>query len=261
MAERVTLTSLRELKTRHEPSASLTAYDAGFARLADAAGVEVVLVGDSLGMVLHGEADTLGVTMDDMVYHTRLVRRGLSRALLVADLPYQSYDTVERAHKNARRLLEAGAEVVKLEGAGAVLDSVARLSGEGIAVCGHVGLTPQSVYELGGFRMQGQDEKSAARILADARALEDAGAQLLVLEFVPPELAAKVTQALAIPVIGIGAGPDCDGQVLVLQDVLGVSEYQPRFAHNFLAGRGSIQAALTAYVRAVKQREFPPATP
>ncbi|MCS3902178.1 3-methyl-2-oxobutanoate hydroxymethyltransferase [Methylohalomonas lacus] len=258
MSTPVTLDNLAALKAQREPIVSLTAYDAGFARLAEAAGIEVVLVGDSLGMVLHGEADTLGVTMADMAYHTRLVRRGLTDTLLVADLPYQSYTSAGQALANARQLVAAGADVVKLEGGAVMVDTVVQLSRAGIAVCGHLGLQPQSIRELGGFRIQGRDSESAARIHADAVALEEAGAQLLVLECVPPQLAADIRAAVRMPVIGIGAGGDCDGQVLVLQDVLGISEYQPRFARNFLTGRDSIQAALAAYVAAVKAREFPP---
>lgn len=257
MSDRITLKSLHEMKARREPIASLTAYDAGFARCVDEAGVDFVLVGDSLGMVLHGADDTLGVTMDDMAYHTRLVRRGLTRALLVADMPYRSYTTPQQALINARRLVEAGAEVVKLEGGATMVATVAELNRAGIAVCGHLGLLPQSIHEIGGYRMQGRDPKSAARILADAKSLEAAGAELLVLECVPSTLAAAISRTLTIPVIGIGAGGDCDGQVLVLQDILGISDMTPGFAHNFLADSGSIQSALTCYVAAVKGGEFP----
>lgn len=258
MNRKVTTLTLRDMKARNEMIASITAYDAGMARLADQAGTDVVLVGDTLGMVLQGHDDTLSVTMADMIYHSRMVSRGLQRALLVSDMPYLSYTTPHQALGNAGRLMrEGGAEVVKLEGGAWLADTVRYLDRFGIPVCAHLGLLPQSVHKLGGYRMQGRDEASAQQILDDARTLEAAGAVMLVLECVPATLAAEITGALQIPVIGIGAGGDCDGQVLVLQDVLGISQRPPRFARDFLTETGSIPAALKRYVEAVKSREFP----
>ena len=245
---------------RGEPIASITAYDAGFARLVDAAGMDFILVGDSLGMVLHGDDDTLGVTMADMIYHSRLVRRGSERCLLVTDMPYLSYTTPAQALGNAGRLMREGcAEIVKLEGGAWLADTIHHLSRFGIPVCGHLGLMPQSIHQLGGYRLQGRDDESAARILADAKALDEAGAVMLVLECVPASLAAAVAKAVSMPVIGIGAGNQCDGQVLVLQDALGISARPPRFARDFLAETGSITAALERYIAAVRAREFPDA--
>ena len=250
--------TLRDMKSRSEPIASMTAYDAGFARLVDAAGMDFILVGDSLGMVLQGHTDTLSVTVADMIYHSRMVHRAVERSLLVVDMPYLSYTTPAQALGTAGRLMrEGGAEVVKLEGGAWLAETIRYLDRFGIPVCAHLGLTPQSIHKLGGYRMQGRDDTSAARILADAQALQEAGAIMLVLECVPAGLAAEVTRALDIPVIGIGAGGDCDGQVLVLQDALGISTRIPAFARNFLAETGSILAALERYVAAVKSREFP----
>lgn len=258
MTAKLTLQHLRSLKAQQEKIVSLTAYDAGFARLLDRAGIEILLVGDSLGMVLHGADDTLGVTMNDMVYHSRLVAVAAQRALVVTDMPYMTYTTPAQALANARRLLHQGrADVVKLEGGAAFAATVALLVSNDIPVCAHLGLLPQSIREYGGYHMQGRDSASAAQILADAKTLEQAGAAMLVLECVPASLAAKVSAAIDIPVIGIGAGADCDGQVLVLQDLLGISARQPRFARNFLAGQDGIEAAVRAYINAVKQREFP----
>lgn len=258
MTRKVTTLTLRDMKARAEAIASITAYDAGMARLAEAAGMDFVLVGDSLGMVLQGQDDTLGVTMADMIYHSRIVSRGLERALLVTDMPYLSYTTAAQALGNAGRLMrEGGAEVVKLEGGAWLADTVRHLDRFGIPVCAHLGLTPQSIHKLGGYRMQGRDVASARQILDDARVLQAAGAVMLVLECVPAGLAADITQALDIPVIGIGAGGECDGQVLVLQDMLGISARPPRFARDFLAEAGTIPAALQRYVNAVKSGEFP----
>lgn len=258
MTDKITLTRLQSMKQAGERIASLTAYDAGFARLADEAGVDMVLVGDSLGMVLHGQPDTLGVTVADMIYHSRLVAHALQRALLVTDMPYLSYTTPMQALGNAGRLMrEGGAEVVKLEGGAWLAETVQLLGRHGIPVCGHLGLTPQSIHKLGGYRMQGRDPEAAAAMLEDARQLERAGAVMLVLECVPAALAKQIRAAVAIPVIGIGAGPDCDGQVLVLQDVLGVSERVPSFARDFLKASGDIRSALRHYVDAVKTGAFP----
>jgi 3-methyl-2-oxobutanoate hydroxymethyltransferase len=257
MTQGITSADLQAMKAAGEKIACLTAYDAGFARVVDAAGMDLILVGDSLGMVVQGEADTLKVSMDEMVYHTRVVRRGVTRALLVTDMPRYSYDTPEQALANARRLLEAGAEMVKLEGAGEKLEAVRCLRREDIEVCGHLGLQPQSVEEYGGFKVQGRDPDTAARIHADALALEAAGAALLVLECIPRDLARRISRDLTIPTIGIGAGVDCDGQILVLHDALGISVYIPRMANDFLRQGGSIHGAVADYIDAVKTGAFP----
>jgi len=253
------IAALRSRQAAGEKIVCLTAYDAGFARVVDAAGVDLILVGDSLGMVVQGADDTLDVTMEDMVYHTRLVRRGVQRALLAADLPYHSYDDAAQALINAGRLVEAGAEMVKLEGGGAVTDSIRELAANGIAVCGHLGLQPQSITQYGGYKVQGRDSTAAERIYHDAQAVEAAGADLLVLECVPRALARRITADLEIPVIGIGAGRDCDGQILVLHDILGVSSYIPRMANDFLQQGGSVRGAVAAYVDAVRNGTFPDA--
>ena len=259
----LTVPGLRRMKAARERIAALTAYDASFARALDAAGVDLVLVGDSLGMVVQGHTSTLPVSVDDIVYHTACVARGLHAALLVADMPFQSYATPERALDAATRMLaQGGASMVKLEGAGPLLDSIRFLAERDIPVCAHLGLTPQSVLRLGGYRVQGREQAAAERLRADARAVQDAGADLLVLECVPSALAAEVTAELAIPTIGIGAGPDCDGQILVLHDMLGINSghRRPRFVRDFLAGSdGSIAGALEAFVQAVKSGEFPTA--
>jgi 3-methyl-2-oxobutanoate hydroxymethyltransferase len=258
----LTVPGLRKMKADRERIAALTAYDASFARAMDAAGVDLVLVGDSLGMVVQGHTSTLPVGVDDIVYHTACVARGLHAALLVADMPFQSYATPDRALDAATRMLaQGGASMVKLEGAGALLDSIHFLAQRDIPVCAHLGLTPQSVLRLGGYKVQGREQAAAERLRADARAVADAGADLLVLECVPSALAAQVTAELAIPTIGIGAGPDCDGQILVLHDMLGLNSghRRPRFVRDFLADGGSIAKALEAYVRAVKSGEFPTA--
>jgi 3-methyl-2-oxobutanoate hydroxymethyltransferase len=256
----ITTTSLAALKQRREPIACLTCYDAAFARLLERAGVEVLLVGDSLGMVVQGQPSTLAVTLDQMVYHTGCVARAASRSLVVADMPFLSYATPERALATAARLMgEGGATMVKLEGGAWLADTVRQLVRSGVPVCAHLGLLPQSVHQLGGYRVQGRDPDAAERIRADARALQEAGASLLVLECVPSTLAASLSQALQIPVIGIGSGSRCDGQVLVLYDILGLTPGRvPRFSKDFLAGRDAgVEAAVAAYVAAVKSGEFP----
>lgn len=257
MNQKTGIAGLRAMKQAGEKIACLTAYDAGFARLVDEAGMDLILVGDSLGMVVQGDGDTLSVTMGDMVYHTRLARRGVQRAVLAADMPYRSYDSVSGALDNARQLLDAGAEMVKLEGAGPVLDVIRRLVGKGIPVCGHLGLQPQSIEQYGGYKVQGRETEAAERIYKDALAVEEAGAELLVLECIPQALAGRISRALSLPVIGIGAGVDCDGQILVLHDILGVSSYIPRMANDFLQHGGSIRGAIAAYVQAVRSGEFP----
>jgi 3-methyl-2-oxobutanoate hydroxymethyltransferase len=256
----VTIKSLLEMKAAAHKISCLTCYDASFARLLETAGVEVLLVGDSLGMVVQGRESTLPVTLDEMVYHTRNVARARRRALIVADMPFMSYRSPALALESAGRLMkEGGAHMVKLEGGSSQLETVQRLATLGIPVCGHLGLLPQSVHKLGGYRVQGRDPNGAARLGEDAMALQQAGADLLVLECVPASLAAEISRALTIPVIGIGAGADTDGQVMVLYDILGMHDNPPRFVKNFLQQGGSIQQALQDYVRAVRDGSFPSA--
>jgi 3-methyl-2-oxobutanoate hydroxymethyltransferase len=255
-----TVPMLLDAKREGRRLVMLTAYDAGFARAMDAAGVDLVLVGDSLGMVLQGHASTLPVTVADIVYHCACVARGMHAPLLVADMPFGSYATPERAFDSAAPMLSAGhASMVKLEGAGYVLEVIRFLSEREIPVCAHLGLTPQSVLRLGGFAVQGREEAAANRLREDARAVAEAGADLLVLECVPSALAAQITKDIAIPTIGIGAGPACDGQILVLHDMLGIASghRRPRFVKNFLEGRDSIDGAVRAYVEAVRDGSFP----
>jgi 3-methyl-2-oxobutanoate hydroxymethyltransferase len=254
---RLTVPALRRMKGETKIVA-LTAYDAGFARSMDA-DVDFVLVGDSLGMVCQGHGSTLPVTVDDIVYHTACVARGLSRALLVSDLPFQSDATPERALDASTPCLRAGAAMVKLEGAGHKLDVIRFLAEREVPVCAHLGLTPQSVLRLGGYKVQGREAAAAQRLLEDARAVEDAGADVLVLECVPSALAAKITAAVAIPTIGIGAGPHCDGQILVMHDLLGLNSghRRPRFVKDFLADGGSVGGAFAAYAAAVREGRFP----
>jgi 3-methyl-2-oxobutanoate hydroxymethyltransferase len=258
-SQQITLANLQGMKAQGEKIASLTAYDAGFTQLLESAGVELFIVGDSLGMVLMGYDSTVPVGMDDMVYHAANVARVGRSAYRVVDLPYHSYSTPELALANAQRLVEAGgAHMVKLEGGIAMAGIVETLTGRGIPVCGHVGLLPQSVDEYGGYKVQGRDAAAAAAILADAQALEAAGAGLLVMECIPATLAGEITRAVGIPTIGIGAGPDCDGQVLVLYDMLGITQGRlPRFVKDFVAEAGSIPAAIRAYVSAVKTGHYP----
>jgi len=256
---RITLTQLRKFKEKGEKISCLTAYDASFAHLIDQAGIEILLVGDSLGMVIQGHDSTLPVTVEDMIYHCRLVRRGSQRALLVVDMPFMSYATPSQALETAARLMREGqAQVVKLEGGAWLVETVRLLTERGIPVCAHLGLTPQSVHQLGGYRIQGRSDTEAKRLREDALALQAAGASLLVLECVPGDLAAEITASLKIPVIGIGAGAACDGQVLVLYDVLGVTFGRvPSFSRDFLREAGSVSAAIGAFVGAVKGGSFP----
>ncbi|MEC9314815.1 MAG: 3-methyl-2-oxobutanoate hydroxymethyltransferase [Pseudomonadota bacterium] len=256
---RLSLTALRKMKAAQEKIAVLTAYDASFSHALEEAGVEVILVGDSLGMVIQGRESTLPVTVDDMVYHTANVVRGSEKAFIIADLPFMSYANADQAIANAARLMaEGGAQMVKLEGGAVIADTIAELTARGIPVCAHLGLLPQSVHRLGGYIVQGREQEAADELQADALKLEQAGADMLVLECVPAALAARVTDALSIPVIGIGAGKDCDGQVLVLYDMLGLTPgRRPRFSHDFLADTGAIQAAITKYVQDVKSGAFP----
>jgi len=255
----VTIATLRRMKHRGEKIAALTSYDASFTRVLEAAGVEVLLVGDSLGMVIQGQDSTLPVSVTDMVYHTRNVVRVRRRALVIADMPFMSYSSAAQALETAGRLMkEGGAHMVKLEGGNTQLDTVRTLSKFGIPVCAHLGLLPQSVHKLGGYLVQGRDAESAQALRDDALALQEVGAALLVLECVPAELARQISEQLQIPVIGIGAGPGCDGQVLVLYDMLGITPGTlPRFVKNFLAHAHGVEAAVAAYVAAVKDGGFP----
>jgi 3-methyl-2-oxobutanoate hydroxymethyltransferase len=256
----LTVPDLAALRAAGQPLCMLTAYDASFARAMDAAGVDIVLVGDSLGMVVQGHTSTLPVTVADVAYHVRAVARGLRRALLVADLPFAADATPNHALDAALALLHAGAAMVKLEGAAPhKLAAIRFLQEREIPVAAHLGLTPQSVLRLGGFRVQGREQDAAERMRADARAVAAAGASLLVLECVPAALAAQITHDSPIPTIGIGAGSACDGQVLVLHDLLGLDtgHRPPRFVRDFLAEGGSIAGAFTAYVEAVRARRFP----
>lgn len=258
----LTVPKLRAMKTAGEKIVAITAYDTSFARAIDAAGLDVILVGDSLGMVMQGKSSTLPVTVNDIVYHTACVARGLRTALLIADMPFQSFATPERALDAATLLVaQGGASMVKLEGAGFVLDSISFLSERDIPVCAHLGLTPQSVMKLGGYRVQGRDEDAAEKMLADAKAVEAAGADCLVLECVPTGVAEEISRSIKIPTIGIGAGPHCDGQILVLHDMLGMNSghRRPRFVKDFMAEAGSIQGAFEAYAKAVRESTFPAA--
>lgn len=255
----VNVATLQRMKAEGEKIAMLTAYDASFAMLADMAGVDVVLVGDSLGMVIQGHETTVPVTMDDIVYHSRAVARGLRRPFLVADMPFMSYASREQALGNAVRLMqEGGAKMVKLESGAGQIGVVEFLASHDIPVCAHIGLRPQSVHKVGGFRVQGRETEAAERMKREALDLQSAGADLVLLECVPSALGAEITAALAVPTIGIGAGPDVDGQVLVLYDILDLTPgRKPRFVKNFMEGAASPLAALEAYVRAVKDRSYP----
>ncbi|MCB1596815.1 MAG: 3-methyl-2-oxobutanoate hydroxymethyltransferase [Gammaproteobacteria bacterium] len=255
----VNVSSLRAMKERGEPIACLTAYDASFAYLVDHAGTDIVLVGDSLGMVIQGHDTTVPVTVQDIIYHSRAVRRGLSRAFLMADMPFMSYTTPVQALENAVRLMQEGAAMmVKLEGGASQVGIVEHLAQHDIPVCAHLGLRPQSVHKIGGFKVQGREQAQAEQMLEDAVALEQAGADILLLECVPNELGQAVRHAVSVPVIGIGAGPDVDGQILVLYDMLGITQGRlPRFVRNFMTGSASPLEALQAYVLAIKDRSYP----
>ncbi|WP_421216796.1 3-methyl-2-oxobutanoate hydroxymethyltransferase [Aeromonas enteropelogenes] len=255
---KITTASLLKMKQDGQKFTAITAYDATFAKLFDDEGAHVLLIGDSLGMVLQGGQDTLAVNMDEMVYHTRCVARGASKALVVADMPFMSYATPEQTYQNAARLMAAGARMVKVEGGDWLCESIRHLTRNGVPVCGHLGLTPQSVHVFGGFKVQGRDEFQAQEIYRQALELQAAGIQLLVLECVPTALAERITKALRIPVIGIGAGPATDGQILVMHDAFGItSGYVPKFTKNFLAETGDVRAAVRLYVQQVSEGSFP----
>jgi 3-methyl-2-oxobutanoate hydroxymethyltransferase len=254
----VTIPSLLAIRRAGEKIAVLTCYDASFASLMDRCGVDLLLVGDSLGNVLQGHSTTLPVTVADMAYHTACAARGNKTALLVADMPFGSYATPEAAFDNAAQLMRAGAHMVKLEGGAWLVDTVKFLAERGIPVFAHLGLTPQAVHQLGGFKVQGKTTESAEQLKADALALQRAGATLLLLEAIPTALGKEVTEMLDIPTIGIGAGPDCSGQVLVMHDMLGVFPgKKARFVRNFMEGQPSIEGAIRAYIKAVKDKSFP----
>lgn len=262
LAEHLSVDAVMKMKSAGEKITMLTAYDASMTQHLEAAGVEAILVGDSLGMVVQGHDSTLPVTVDDMIYHCRMVARARTRALLIVDMPYHSYTSAEEARTNARRLMdEGGADMVKLEGAGAVLEAIKAIIAQGIPVCGHLGLLPQSIEELGGYKVQGREQAAADKILADALELQSAGIKMLVLECIPSLLGQRISEALTIPVIGIGAGAQCDGQVLVLYDLLGLTPgKRPKFSKDFLSEMGEgkgITDAIRAYVKAVKSSEFP----
>ena len=256
---RLTHADLARMKAEATPIASLTCYDASFARLCDAAGVDILLVGDSLGMVLQGHDSTLPVSVEDMIYHTAAVARGAARALVAADMPWGSYQTSPAdAYRNAARLMAAGAQMVKLEGGVEMAETVAFLSERGIPVWAHVGLTPQYVHTLGGYRVQGRSDAGAEKLLADAKALAEAGAVLFLIEAIPAHLAETITAQVAAPTIGIGAGVGCSDQVLVLHDMLDIPPgKKAKFVRNFMTGQTSVADAVAAYVGAVRNRDFP----
>ncbi len=255
----VNVSTLGKMKSEGEKIACITCYDASFAVLVDEAGVDLVLVGDSLGMVIQGHDTTVPVTMDDIIYHSKVVARGLYRPFLVADMPFMSYSSKEQALQNAVRLMqEGGAKMVKLEGGAGQIEIVKFLASHDIAVCAHLGLKPQSVHKIGGFRVQGREHDAAQQMVDDAKALEGAGADIVLLECIPSELGARIAREVHVPVIGIGAGPDVDGQILVLYDILDItSGRKPRFTRNFMEGSSGPLQAVQHFVQAVKDRSYP----
>lgn len=258
--KKITISHIEKLKQQGEKFSCLTAYDATFAEVISDAGVEVILVGDSLGNVIQGQETTVPVTIDDMEYHIACVANASPNCLIMGDMPYMSYATPEQAFDTAAAIMQAGAQMVKLEGGEWLYDTITGLTERGIPVCAHLGLTPQSVDALGGFKVQGRDDNAASKMISDAKALEQAGARMLVLECVPSDLAKQITKSINIPVMGIGAGVDVDGQVLVLHDMLGISPLQAKFVRNFMAdANGSIQDAIALYHNQVKEQKFPAA--
>ncbi|MBL4830280.1 MAG: 3-methyl-2-oxobutanoate hydroxymethyltransferase [Aliivibrio sp.] len=256
--KKITISDLLSWKQEGKKFASITAYDASFAQLFEQQEMPVILVGDSLGMVLQGHSDTLPVTTDEIAYHTRCVRSGSPNSLLMADMPFMSYATPEQACENAAKLMQAGANMVKIEGGEWVAETIQKLTERAVPVCAHLGLTPQSVNILGGYKIQGRDQDQADQMVRDALTLQSAGAQIVLLECVPASLAERITKALQIPVIGIGAGNVTDGQILVMHDMLGISaNYMPRFSKNFLAESGNISSAVSQYINDVEQGIFP----
>ncbi|EAS63751.1 3-methyl-2-oxobutanoate hydroxymethyltransferase [Photobacterium angustum] len=256
--KKITINDLMKWKQEGRKFASVTAYDASFAQLFEQQEMPVLLVGDSLGMVLQGREDTLPVTVEEIAYHTRSVRAGSPNALLMADMPFMSYATPEQACENAAKLMRAGANMVKLEGGAWLADTISMLAERAVPVCAHLGLTPQSVNIFGGYKVQGRDIDKADEMVKDAILLKNAGAQIIVLECVPASLAERITKAVEIPVIGIGAGNSTDGQILVMHDMFGISaNYMPKFSKNFLAETGDMRAAVTKYIKDVETGEFP----
>jgi len=255
---RTTISSLLKLKQQGEKIASITAYDASFSRVFHDCGIDFMLVGDSLGMTLQGHDSTVPVTVSDVAYHTAAVRRGAPEAFVIADMPFMSYANVDAACEHAATLMRAGANMVKLEGGDWLLETIRALHDRGVPVCAHLGLLPQSVNVLGGYKVQGRDQAQADSTVRQALALQEAGAQMLVLECVPTPLAKLITEKLSIPTIGIGAGPHTDGQILVMHDMLGItSDYMPKFVKNYIEQAGDIQTAIQAYVTEVKNGDFP----
>ncbi len=256
--KKITINDLMKWKKEGRKFATSTAYDASFAQLFESQEMPVLLVGDSLGMVLQGESDTLPVTVEDIAYHTRCVRKGSPNCLLMADMPFMSYATPEQACENAATIMRAGANMVKIEGGEWLVDTVKMLAERAVPVCAHLGLTPQSVNIFGGYKVQGRDQEQADRMVKDALALQDAGAQIILLECVPAALAERITQILDVPVIGIGAGNVTDGQILVMHDMFGISaNYMPKFSKNFLAETGDMYKAVAAYIADVEAGRFP----
>jgi 3-methyl-2-oxobutanoate hydroxymethyltransferase len=258
-AMRVTIPKLQERARSGEKLVMLTCYDASFARISDAAGVDMLLIGDSLGMVIQGHDSTLPVSVEETEYHVRCVARGSERALVIADMPFGSFqESPGQAFRNSARMMAAGAQMVKLEGGATMTETTRFLVERGVPVCAHIGLTPQSVHTLGGYRVQGKREDAAAALVADAKALEAAGAAIVLMEAMPAAVAKRVTESLTVPTVGIGAGPDVSGQVLVNYDILDIYPgRKARFVKNFLSGAPSIQAAIEAYVKAVKGKTYP----
>ncbi|MEM6998752.1 MAG: 3-methyl-2-oxobutanoate hydroxymethyltransferase, partial [Pseudomonadota bacterium] len=258
MIQKVTIDTLKEMKASDEKIACLTSYDASFAKLQDEAGIDVLLVGDSLGMVLHGDNTTRNVTMNDMIYHTRLVNSARQRSLLISDMPYQSYSDSRQAIDNAKRLVnEGGADLVKLEGGEEMCEIISAIKNTGIPVCGHIGLLPQSFDSSDGFKVQATTEETAKKFKQDALSLKEVGCDCIVFECVPADVAGDVSQSLDVPTIGIGAGANCDGQVLVLHDMLGITGKKFRFLKNFMIGNNSIDDAIRSYINEVKNKSFP----
>ncbi|MFT6084905.1 MAG: 3-methyl-2-oxobutanoate hydroxymethyltransferase [Glaciecola sp.] len=256
--KKVTTSTLMQLKQKGEKIAALTAYDASFAKMFDEQLIDVILIGDSLGMVLKGDNDTLSVSVDDIAYHTACVCKGTSRAFVIADMPFMSYASKEQAYGNAAKLMASGASMVKVEGGEWLIETITGLVERGVPVCGHLGLTPQSVHVFGGFKVQGRENEQAKKIVDDAIKLENAGVQLLVLECIPSAVAKLISEALKIPVIGIGAGVGTDGQILVMHDMFGISaNYMPKFSKNYLIANNDMRSAVTAYIDDVKANRFP----
>ena len=256
--KKITTATLQKMKQQGEKISTITAYDASFAKIFDQAGIHAILIGDSLGMVLQGQDDTLPVDIEHMAYHTQCVKRGVEQTLIISDMPFMSYATTEQAYTNAAKLMQAGASMVKIEGGKWLVNTIEGLVERGIPVCAHLGLTPQSVNVFGGFKVQGREQSQADEMIEHAKLLEAAGAQLLVLECIPAGLGKAISQAVTIPTIGIGAGKDTDGQILVMHDALGIScSYMPKFSRNFLIDTGDIKKAVELYIAEVSNGNFP----